>query len=729
MIFLAILSGLINLSSQTVFQKVVSMTVGDLYTTFMAVTLTFILGSALGSYYGHKIRFYLPWIEFGSGLYSLFIFLLLQGPFYELDIPLVFVILGLMPPAFALGTHIPLYSYYLRRVRFGLIYCLYHFGAVFGLLAFEWYFVHAGSVKLSVLIVGLSQVSLGALLLFLKKQGQFQVEKETELVSFKKLTQGFPRSFIAVFAASALSFYIVIWALKTQTMITEAFRMHATLISCAVFFWMAVAGLIAKVIKASTGTLMLVMAILAGFIYCFFPEVSLYLTMAYTGSTLNYFFLSQVLACYLTLPVLASALIFIQETKTLTEKKVDVDLASGSLNLLACVGNIAGFVVGALLAENFWNKEYFMIFMITATALGLVLRTKETKKVVLASLVILIAAFSATLKTDLKESLFANRVAPGRVSKDKISDIEVHSHVMSSMALYTFTPEDPKFKGARYYVVDGHLSHDIWNGGEFISGLSAAKYFNRPLNKAVVIGIGSGQAAWGVAAISKSADLVDVSPVVIKNLNILRQYNFDLEEKANAKIHLIDGFTYLRKCEPGTYDLILNTATYPSNFNAAKLYSDEMLALSTKCLTPDGVFQTYFDANTVVTMEQFYEFLAPFMKHFKFVDIMLEPYPQVYGYNTRRNIETFKKEDFIDAKDYEGFVTIHRADFEQACREFMRFVPPPDYVPRMNTLDRAYLERNSIENYIHFNDPNFPWLNLKSFYVPPKNQFGTFTCE
>jgi spermidine synthase len=739
MILLALISGLINLSSQVVYQKVVSMVAGDLYTTFMAVTLTFIFGSAIGSYFGNRIRPYLAFVELGSGLFSLLVYFLLHGPFYNYKIPTALVIAGLFLPALALGTHIPLYSYYLRRLRFGLIYCVYHFGAIFGLLGFEWYFVNAGSVKVSMLIVAGTQIVLGAVIGLMHRSGRFVVEeKKTKPLGLFSFAIANKLSVLSVIAASTLSFYVVLWALKTQIMMTETYRLHATCVSAAVFFWMALAGVSGKSLsRFSNGILFWGMALSCLWIQGSFPIFGEKIITQYDGALLNYFALSFFLSIYLTFPVFVSSLIFVKQTQTL-QSKYDVDVASGTLNLFASFGNILGFILAGTMAAFFWTKEYFIVVIALAVAMFVAISFKEKKLKIAIPLGIAVLIFAGIFSDrEHKNYLFKNHIWIGMRDCLDAGDIQIYSHPFTTMALFRNVlakgahPDCKNHMAPRLsYMIDGHVSHDVLSGMELLSGLSSAKYFDGPLNKSLVIGIGSGQAAWSVAAISKHTQLVEISPVVITNLDHLKDLNGDLKNRKDIEFILDDGFSAIRACEPNSLDLIFNTSTYPSSFNASKLYSDEFVALAKKCLTDRGVYQTYFDENSVQSMTDFYEFIAPIKKHFKYVDIMTEPYPQVYAYDQPHKIEKLVKSDFIHPEDFEYFNQQHSDDFDKLCRPFFKDIAGPQGPVRMNTLDTAYLEQNTIRGAIkenHTRGFDVPWF--VEFYRNPDGSKPIPTCE
>ncbi|MFS4458841.1 hypothetical protein [Bdellovibrio sp. HCB2-146] len=737
MILLALISGLINLSSQVVFQKVVSMVVGDLYTTFIAVSLTFILGSAIGSYFGHRFRPYLAYIEMAAGFLSLVVFGLLQGPFYSQDIPLPFVIACLFLPALALGTHIPLYSYYLRRIKFGWIYFVYHFGAIFGLIAFEWNFVNAGSTSGAVLLVALIQLSLGGFLLLLTKRKVFVLETtKISEIGIVRFVQTWPLSTLSVFSASLVSFYSVYWALKTQSMMTNSYRLHATSISAAVFFWMSSAGLFNRVVKyLSKQVLFVCLSLSLLFISMTFKFAGPGITSLYSGELVNYFCISFLLSIYLTLPVLFSSLLFVRETSVI-QSKLDVDVASGTLNLFASFGNIAGFICAALMIHYLWEPGYFTIAVVFCSLQALFLSYRQKTLRTLFPVIVLVLALTPFLvSTAAKDALFVNRLKKGEENCQHIRDVRILSHPLTSVALYTYAPIPLPLDSSkcfnppsrRMYVVDGLGSHNIWWGDEYISGIASAKFFSRPLEKSLVVGIGTGQSAWGVAAISKHADLVDISPAVMENLAVFKEYNRDLLHRANVSFYLKDGFGFVRDCKKGSYNLILNTSTQPSSYNAAKLYSDEFVGLAKECLSSDGILQTYFDPESVNNMLQFEEYIAPILKHFRYVDIMLKPYPFVFASNTRHSLHVLNKNSFIDPRDFDFFTKIRKDQSIFSCVPFYKNISSVGKNVEMSTLDRSYIERNTVRNSVYLYHKQDAPLNLFEDFA--RDHFGTPTCE
>jgi hypothetical protein len=588
------------------------------------------------------------------------------------------------------------------------------------------------------LAIGVTQIILGLVIGLLYKSGRFVVEeKKAKVISLIGFLKANKTAVVNVVIASTLSFYIVLWALKTQTMLTETYRLHATSISAAVFVWMALAGVLSKAVKYfSMASLFLGMAVSFVFIQGTFPQFGPGITDIYNGSLLNYFLVSLLLSVYLSIPVFFSSLIFVKQTQDL-QVKYDVDVASGILNLFSSFGNILGFVLAGSMAAFFWTKEYLIFVIVLALGVSLILSFKQkTIKRIAPMALVLLAAAAVFGQKEHKDYLFINRLGQFSKQCEEIVEVDVYSHPFTAMALYKNkeklnpSPDCRKFKAARHYVIDGHISHDVWDGLEFLSGLSSAQFFDRPLKKSVVIGIGSGQAAWAVAAISEHTQLIEISPVVIDNLDHIKELNGDLKNRSGIEFVLDDGFSFIRECQAGSLDLILNTSTYPSSFNASKLYSDEFVGMAKRCLSKEGVYQTYFDSISVRDMRTLNEFLAPIQKHFKYVDVMLKPYPQVYAYDEPRQFQKLSKSDFLRAEDFDYFYKDHAKDMDVACRPFFRRIVRPSYLPRMNTLDTSYLEQNSITSAIELDHSSFALVySIGEIYEPVKGSRALPTCE
>ena len=142
------------------------------------------------------------------------------------------------------------------------------------------------------------------------------------------------------------------------------------------------------------------------------------------------------------------------------------------------------------------------------------------------------------------------------------------------------------------WMVIGHITYSPPN--EYKVGFLPRMYFNNTIPESLVVGIGSGETSSAVSMVSQHADLVDISPLVIRLLDKISNYNNNLRQRSNASFIMNDAMNYLKQTDK-KYQVIVNTSTSQYTVWAAKLYSSEFLTLIKNHLTPDGVYETWFD--------------------------------------------------------------------------------------------------------------------------------------
>ena len=341
---LALLSGTLNLSSQSVYLKLISVSQGDLYSTQASVVLIFILGTALGSLLSSRVVRFLPLIELLTGIIPL----ILWWSFPNWQLPLWATQLAMALVATATGTHLPLYSAYARRVEFSIVYFFYHFGSVFSLLAVEWYFLQAGSISHSLLFLALAQLFFGFIFcLGVRFQSIKLPVSSTPTLKLRSWFGDASASVLLIGSASLLSFYNLFECFREQIIINEPFRMHVTFISAGLLFWMTVAGsvsgYISKLFSKSRISLELLMGLILAVLFIQRNLMSFYagIERINNGALVNYFFASFLLALCLTLPSFFSSLIFTLEVER-DEQKADgsgaMRWSAGRLGFVAAIG-------------------------------------------------------------------------------------------------------------------------------------------------------------------------------------------------------------------------------------------------------------------------------------------------------------------------------------------------------------------------------------------------------
>ena len=294
-----------------------------------------------------------------------------------------------------------------------------------------------------------------------------------------------------------------------------------------------------------------------------------------------------------------------------------------------------------------------------------------------------------------------------------------------------------KLKSFHLFTIDGHASHVMELQQELQVGLMSGLYQNQTdgaWNKSLVIGIGSGQSSLGVAQISQASDLVDIAPLTIERLRNLNSENGHLADRSDITVYLEDGFGFTKACQHGPYDFLLNTSTYPSTFNASKLYSDEFVVESKKCLKPTGTYETYFDHTVVNSSRSAAIFLRPILRHFETVDIFFQPYPIVFAYDGMRKTRKLSPDFALRPTDREYLIQREKKVFPLPCQQFVRLAKTKlekwlEDVP-LNTLDQAFLETVAIRRYVEnfYEDLKMPIAPLTLFETWPGAQVLN-TCE
>lgn len=692
-------SGFISLTSQALFQRLVSLSAGDLYTTFAFTSLVFIVGSAIGSFLGPFFRKHLSLLEITSGLILLIASLVMKLNPAELAWPLAVIFLLIAPSAFILGTHLPLYIYYFRNNKFQRMYGLYHLGAVPGLLGLEYLFIQGLPLTLGFLTLGLMQVALGFAIWHLQGRGYLKVEGALSLKSFL-ITQKLQKQFAWITLTSTLSYAFILWAIRSQVFITESLRLQGTAVTAAVFLWMWTAGF-TKDVKKSRTTALAGWALSVVSVVVFLDLIPPFLTGLNNGSVLTYIMLSWMLAVYLCVPVFFSTRIFLIELQDLSKDK-DIDISTGILNLAAGIGAIGGVLYALIFAKTLWTFAY--LGTLFSIVLLVVLLYKELPKkshhsLILVLLVAVVALFA--FGSYQAPSLLKSKVAKETRHDQFLIPERLLTRLESNVALVKYQDEE-LLQDNLFYMVDGHISHDLLNYHETLVGLLPAMLFNDTLKQSMVIGTGTGQTAWGVNAISNRTDVVDISPSSIDFLNELAEFNFQLLEKKNIEIHLKDAFQYLKNCPSQSHDLILNTSTYPGTFNASKLYSQEFINLVRQCLQPDGVYVTYFDRSVVRTWQDFVDFMAPLENKLPYVHIFWKPYPIVVAsQNPKQFLREFNSTLLRTPEDLQYFELISEGFTEENfCTS--TFTVPALHSDRVSTLNRSFIEANSIRNMIYY---------------------------
>lgn len=696
MLYLALLSGLVNLASQSVFMRVVSAANGDYYLTYYLTTLSFIVISAFGNVVSHRIRRMLPYIEMASGLYALLIFAGIRaGYLASVALPTWAAVAMLVPPALALGVHVPLYAQYARR-HIGLTYGIYHLGAAVGVISLEWFVMPHVALSLALGVLGLVQVLLGLAVRIAIRRSAPPVAAPAEVESLFAWLGNNRGAVCSVFMVSLASYVALAWGLKSYQYLVVPARMHNGLYNGAVLLMVAAGGLLALAMrKKPLVSLLALPGIWLGASVIFFHA---------SPALLNQDNLVQLEAFALTLavlfnmPVLVSAVVFSRAAEGLGG---DRDVAAGRLMMVAAVGNLAGGVIaissGNALLTIWPAVAAALILMVVLAAQGLTGSLVSRVGWFATSAIAGALAFSVGFQPMV--TVFAVRMPRLPVVSTTLQS------VLGSTAGYislttpnSNLPAGVKPPGVQAYFVDGHNSHFITLQDEVAVGLMPAKVIDKPFDRSVVIGLGSGQSAYGVSLISKHTDIVEISPAVVRAIPSLAVANHSILTRPGVTLHRADGLNYVRHCEPNSVDYLFNTSTYAMMFNAYKLYSDEFVRAAHTCLKPDGIFELYVDFNIASQLDQVRTFLAPVARYFKHIYFSPSPYPTILASNRDLSVDTHVDISRLVPLESDRKDLRHERQVLETI-SCSGWTPSGPFTPTgkepLSTLDRPYIEETS----------------------------------
>lgn len=699
MLLLALLSGLVNLASQAVFLRVISAANGDYYLTYYLTTLSFICFSAVGNVLSHRLRRWLPLVEMGAGLYSLALWYGVQnGLLSSMALSTPAVVALLIPPALALGVHIPLYAHFGGQ-RVGVTYGVYHLGAALGVLALEWFVLPYVPLSASLGVLGSVQLVLGLWVAAVLTQRRDALALVVAVpgptwLSWLRANQ---RDVLTVFLASVASYLAIAWGLKNYQYLLLPTRTHIGGYNGTVLLMLALGGLATLGLRRrSLVTLVPAAGIwLAASVLLFTQAPALLRDADY--QQVEVFALTM--AAVFCLPVLLSAVLFSRLAERMAGER---DVVMGRLLLVSALGNLVGGVLslasGSLLL-TLWPA------LGSAVLLSWMLLREQPQ-----SLPVTAHKWVGTAAVGMLVAIGQGfnpmqTIVQMRVPYSTLTGTELTTQMGNTAGYATLRPNgnlppEVRIREHIIYFVDGHTSHIVNYNAETVVGLLAAKVLNAPLGRSLVIGLGSGQSAFGVATMSRHTDVVEISPAVMRALPTLAAYNHRVWARPDVTIYREDGLNFVRNCQPGSYDYIFNTATLPMMFNAYKLYTDEFVSAAKRCLKPGGLMQFYLDNNVASTQEQVRTFLAPMAKHFRNLYINPHPYPNILVSDRELRPNRTLDLNRIITRDADRAVLANN-DMVWSTLGCSGWGAPAELMPRgqerVATLDNPVIEQTAVE--------------------------------
>ncbi len=694
------LSGAVNIAGEAAWHRLSSLTIGDFYLIYAAVLLAFFLGAAAGSLIGARLP-RLAWaFELAPALFALAGAAAIRMGVLGLDMPAWAGVAAMLPPGFALGAHAPLYAAVMKGRRFGAVSALYQGGGVLGLLIMAWWAGTMLSLSGQLAALGAVQAAL-ALTLAIGLRG-----RAIAAHGLREMLRGFPgRWEIAAFAVGVAGFWWAMMALSEQVFLTVPVRLSQAVVMIAGVAWFALGGALSALWRRPLWWLTLALPVLAMLALIAAPSVAVALLPQ--GHVPGFVVASQAVAMVMSLPLLATAIWYARAA----DRLASVRQGAGELGQAAAGGRIAA-------AAAFGN----------AVGCGLALWQGETLAPIVLALPLLAAAWAERGRagTLLAAACAAPLVAvalwivpetwwrdyPSRLAT-RDQDAPTLDAEIVRRGLWWFALDRRQAGDGRIttkYVIDGHQSHTIDYGIEYLTGLIPGRYFDRgAVDRSLVVGIGTGQAAWSLLHLSKRTDLVDISPIIPLSLEKLAAWNGHMLDDARATRYQADGMTFVKRCEAGAYDIVLDTATYPALASAFKLFTVEFVAAAKRCLSARGVYVTYFDHTVAATPAEMDLFLRPLATQFRHVDVHAFPYPVVVAYDLDRaaGLPDLGPELLLDSADRRfledragtalSWLSADLSENAISRRPLRDYQPGAGIVPG---LDDGLLEQQALANYL-----------------------------
>jgi len=621
-----VLSGAAGISYEVLYGRMIADLIGDQFLVSAAVLMTFLLGIGFGAKYAHHFGNFLWMIEAGIGAYALSFLSLkpqLENFLYSTNIilhtlegKLFICVLLLLIPAFLIGCTIPLFSEYLESFfdsgSFSSVYALYTIGSGFAALLIEFLLIRSlGIEKTVIFFAGINFII--ALILKLYHASFARSSSSSSVSSPLKLPY---HLFIALILSGIASSIFQLYMVKLAELLFGPFRESFALVLSLTLFGIGVGSLLVRFRKLSfQGALslnLLGLLIIAGALEY---GVSVYANLhPMVESNYSGLILLKILLLFFCMGF--STIGFGATIPALLKEDSNLAQDSGHLLFLSALANTTGFLLMVLFLHRlleYGNQLFVILLLSTAALLFASFQNKnQMQKVIAASSFIAIIQYN--FWDDNLLYLSYRSFYSTKAFKANQKAYQNSERFRSAQDVFSIT----KINGIPYFFINGYISIPLNSPSEKIVG-ALSSIFSRKTDNALVLGLGSGATAAAVGYFFQSTEVIEINPIVIKNLYRMKQWNLDIEKNPAVDIIHDDGIHYIKSTSK-KYDLILNTVTTPLYFSSSKLYTMEFLKEVVTHLNPDGAYVTWIDSRigdkgvdiTLRTLQQNFKYASIF---------------------------------------------------------------------------------------------------------------------
>ena len=602
--FLALLmlsSGFAGLAYEVLYGRILGNIIGDQFAISAAVLITFLLGIGLGSLHAYRLWRFLWLVELCIGLYALvftinsaaldsFLYDYLPQVFGGLEWSIAISVLLLVIPAFLIGCSLPLFAGYLAQVAqkhaFARAYAFYNFGAALTIIAIEFLLLrHFGLQSTVVLIASVNILIAFGALYWLRRLPQITPQRKWGASGYSH------RVVAALLAAGMASAVFQLFMVKFSELFLGPFRETFALTLSIILLGIALGSWLVKLLSWRFEQVLL--ASLAGVLMVLLIVNPVTETYARLYADFNTGYWSGVglkwLALFAVMGVAASAFgatipALVADNKTVTED-------SGFLLFVASMGNVAGFLLMVFVLHQQFD---YGIQLLAVVGLVLLALTLYRPMLLRRTLVLLLAGSTGVAVHAMawdEELLYISY--PQFRDVERLHQTRINTQLPERFRGYQDVFSINRINGRPVFFINGYVSIPLDSPSEILVGTLSSFYSPR-LDKALVLGLGSGATASAVGQFFAHTDAVEINPVVRDNLYRMKEWNFDIEQNPHVNI-IVDDAIHYTKATDKRYSLILNTVTTPLYFSSSKLYTHEFFEVIRDRLAPGGIYVTWLD--------------------------------------------------------------------------------------------------------------------------------------
>lgn len=616
---LALLSGCCGLAYEVLYVRALTAILGDMFYVHAALLSTFLVGIGLGARLAHRWLRWLWVFETLIGLYALglpiaskwFSQQLIMAPITSSALLTILATIGFISvPSLLIGFSIPLFSAYIKnclpaRLSFQNIYKFYNLGAFLSILGVELVLIRHFGISLSLTIVGAINLFNGVTLLLMRlAPAKPPVEKPRK----------FPRHIIVALAmASLCSAVFQMFFLKLSYLVFHPHRENFAISLSITMLGLFIGTWLVSKVRLRFETFLVLAAILIGLIYVnYLPILKLFeATVAWARSSEL-----LILAHKFTfgcLFALGPMILFGALIPALMRTESEVASESGYLLWVSSLANATGYLVYVLIGHPFLTNGTILALivgiMLVASLLAAGFRwSKVQGAFAMGGIVLVVLLIFHWQERNFYLAHWVNELTP----EDEVTIFKSGAESATLVRAQRIFKSKAETESMLRNQQDEYVWEDVWisynghpsitvqrnrvvNFAEIVVGIIPALSAPR-LDRALIIGLGTGVTAGATSRVFKATDVVEINKAFYKMMPFLSNVNLDIERNPSATLHLSDGRAFLVGKDQ-TYDTIINTVSAPTYFSASKIYTIDFYKRVKKSLKPDGVFSTWISAD------------------------------------------------------------------------------------------------------------------------------------